>query len=383
MKPRARLGPIGALCVALHAVSACDEGAARATVDTPDSALRSRRVLATATPTVAGRIVVAGGLEDSHDPTSARGDAEILDPFHGEGAGRVLPPTPLSGRIVAGRAGHAAVALSGGRVLLVGGDLAGTVELFDPDLGPSGRFRPIGALPGGARMASTATLLDDDLVLVTGGLTPARRACAFVSIVDVKHGTIEALAPLSEARASHTATRLVDGRVLVAGGVGRRSTELFDPATRRFAPGPSLRHVRDDHRATRLADGSVLVTGGQDARGRSRRTSERFVPGDDAFVSGPDLTSARADHAQVLLADGRVVLLGGEDDDGRNVDVVLDAVEAFDPDSSRFVPLAPLSMPRDDHAAVVLRDGRICVVGGQTTGDRALRAVEYYRPRPR
>ncbi len=379
MKLRARL----ALLVACSAIVACDPGAVRATTDAPDAALRSRRVLATATPTLAGRIVVAGGLEDSHDPTSARGDAEILDPFHGDGAGRVLPPTPLSGRIVSGRAGHAAVALSGGRVVLVGGDLAGTVELFDPDLGPSGRFRPLGALPGGARMALTATRLDDDEVLVTGGMTAARRACAFASIVDVKDGTIEAIEPLSVTRASHTATRLADGRVLVAGGVGRASTELFDPATRRFAPGPSLRHVRDDHRATLLADGSVLVTGGQDGGGRSRRTTERFVPGDDAFVAGPDLTVARADHAQVVLADGRVVLLGGEDDDGRNVDVVLDAVEAFDPETGRFVPLAPLSNPRDDHAAVVLRDGRICVVGGQTTGDRALRAVEYYRPRPR
>src|SRR5690606_35844453 len=123
------------------------------------------------TPTLAGRIVVAGGLEDPASLRSARGDAEIVDPFHDAGKGRVLPPLPLAGKLVPGRAAHAAVALSGGRVLLVGGDLAGTVELFDPEIGPSGGFRTIGALPGGPRAQLTATLLEGGRVLVTGGWT--------------------------------------------------------------------------------------------------------------------------------------------------------------------------------------------------------------------
>lgn len=349
--------------------------------DEPEAALRSTRVLLTATPTLGGRIVAAGGLEDARSLASARGDAELVDPFFDDGRGRVLTPKPLSGRILAGRAGHAAVALSGGRVLLVGGDVAGTVELFDPEVGPSGEFRAICSLPGGPRMALTATLLASGEVLVTGGMTPARRSSAAAAVVDVDARVAHEVAPLSVPRASHTATLLDDGRVLVAGGVGCRTTELFDPVARTFSSGPELRHVRDDHRATRLRDGTVLITGGQNEGGVSTRTAERFRPDPEVFVAVPNMEFARADHAQVMLEDGRVLVLGGEEDDGEGRDIVLDSVEVFEPGMTRFVTLAPLETARDDHAAVPLRDGRVAVIGGQTTGDRALRAIEYYRPR--
>lgn len=66
-------------------------------------------------------------------------------------------------------------------------------------------------------------------------------------------------------------TLLPDGRILVAGGgapssregfVALRSTELWDPSTGRFEPGPELAEARAGHTATLLADGRVLVVGG-------------------------------------------------------------------------------------------------------------------------
>jgi hypothetical protein len=70
---------------------------------------------------------------------------------------------------------------------------------------------------------------------------------------------------LAEARESHTATSLPDGRVLVVGGaVGDdlASAEVWDPATASFGAAGSLAEAREFHTATLLPDGRVLVVGG-------------------------------------------------------------------------------------------------------------------------
>lgn len=58
---------------------------------------------------------------------------------------------------------------------------------------------------------------------------------------------------------------------------------------------------RADHTATLLADGRVLICGGFDAGGRALRSTELFDPGTGAFTPGPDLTAPRADHAAVFV----------------------------------------------------------------------------------
>ncbi|HEY6888159.1 MAG TPA: kelch repeat-containing protein, partial [Solirubrobacter sp.] len=67
------------------------------------------------------------------------------------------------------------------------------------------------------------------------------------------------------AREGHTATLLLDGRVLVTGGFGDaegRSAELYDPATNTWTPTPNMSTPRVNATATRLLDGRVLVVGG-------------------------------------------------------------------------------------------------------------------------
>src|SRR5262245_29379580 len=78
-------------------------------------------------------------------------------------------------------------------------------------------------------------------------------------------GALVALPSMHEPRAAHTATTLLDGRVLIVGGLASNATasaELFDPTTRRFSATASLRTPRASHTATLLADGRVLIAGG-------------------------------------------------------------------------------------------------------------------------
>src|SRR6266436_944739 len=52
----------------------------------------------------------------------------------------------------------------------------------------------------------------------------------------------------------HTATRLLNGKVLIVGGIGGSSAEttaeLFDPATGKFSATGNLNNPRSDHTAT-------------------------------------------------------------------------------------------------------------------------------------
>jgi hypothetical protein len=70
---------------------------------------------------------------------------------------------------------------------------------------------------------------------------------------------------LQLARSRSTATLLANGQVLVTGGGSDpRKAELYDPATETWRLTRSLAARRNDHTATLLRDGRVLLVGGTD-----------------------------------------------------------------------------------------------------------------------
>ena len=86
-----------------------------------------------------------------------------------------------------------------------------------------------------------------------------------------------------DARWSHTATLLPDGRVLVTGsyinsGESRASAELYDPTSGRWTATGSMDLGRGGHTATLLPDGRVLVAGGRSSGGDSLASAELYNP---------------------------------------------------------------------------------------------------------
>jgi hypothetical protein len=109
---------------------------------------------------------------------------------------------------------------------------------------------------------------------------------------------------MAVARASLTATRLGNGRVLVVGGEqdpSRGSTaELYDSPTSTWTPAGTLSRWRALHVAVRLADGHVLVAGGQYST-----SAELYDPATNGWTPTGSMNVGRISFTGTLLRDGR------------------------------------------------------------------------------
>jgi hypothetical protein len=158
----------------------------------------------------------------------------------------------------------------------------GTTSIVAVFTGGAGEVTPnvVGGMPTAVRSGEPVTVgpLRSNmsyLLTVTNAAGHSVTGWLFVDLVG--HGTWSRLEVVpAYGRRGHTATRLADGRVLVAGGATHffgaeelpAETELFDPEAGALAPGPALLHPRQGHAAVLLADGRVLLAGGTETAGR-------------------------------------------------------------------------------------------------------------------
>jgi hypothetical protein len=185
-------------------------------------------------------------------------------------------------------------------------------------------------------------------------------------------------------RCCHTATRLPDGRVLIAGGFDGRylsSAEIYDPGTGQFSPTGSLTTPRMDHVAVLLDTGQVLLAGGVGTGWTFLASAELYDPASGTFTPTGALTTARESHTATRLLDGRVLITGGHQ--GRHAAlVVYDSAELYDPSTGVFTPTGHMTLRRHKHDAVLLADGRVLITGGSDERDdlNAYASAELYDP---
>ena len=227
----------------------------------------------------------------------------------------------------------------------------------------------------------TATLLANGTVLIAGGhyLTANGGGASPSEVYDPATDTVVLTGPMVTPRNSHTATRLADGTVLVAGGNDVSGTslvgaEIYDPATATFAATGSFATARYQHTATLLADGRVLVAGGLDvcAVGCGE---EIYDPVVHLFVATPRMSTARVAHSGASLTNGSVLIVGGASSTGNT-----GTAEAFDPLAKTFIAAGSLVTPRWRHTETRLSDGTVLIAGGYNT--TYLASAELYAPTP-
>ena len=258
-----------------------------------------------------------------------------------------------SGPMLAPRGGHSATVLGNGSVLLAGGGRA-EVEVYDPASGTSEPAGEMSSIRNG-----TTTLLADSRVLLAGGDDGPAEA------FDPRLNDVVQVGPMVEERHFASATRLTDGRVLVIGGE-TDSAEIFDPETDTFTPTGSMSTARARHVSVLLRDGRVLVVGAEDPVAELYDPdSGRFSPSAADGLLGFDRGTA------TRLGDGRVLLIGHGA-----------PAQLYDPETDTVTIPAPMVTPRYAHAAVLLDDGRVLLVGGLDAETlTATSSLEVFDPR--
>jgi len=224
------------------------------------------------------------------------------------------------------------------------------------------------------RYDHSATTLLDGKVLLAAGWNGGSLDSA--ELYDPNSGSTLPSGLLTYGRYNHTATLLKDGKVLFIGGynsfIGAVPTaEVYDPTTGQFTPVGDLINPRYLHAATLLPDGRVLVTGGYYADALS--SAEIFDPATGMFSSAGNMTSARYIHSSVLLPNGKVLLAGGHN--GMNS---LDTAELFDPVLGTFTPTGAMNVARYYQTTTALAGGKILICGGYNEFSTSLGSAEVY-----
>jgi hypothetical protein len=132
---------------------------------------------------------------------------------------------------------------------------------------------------------------------------------------------------------------------------------------------------RTNHVCVALQDGTILITGGYASKTGILNSAEIYHPDTNTWTETLPLLSARRSASAVLLKNGKALIVGGEAG-GR----VIDTLEFYDSATGRFEQ-APgaLSAARTRYALSVLDDGRVLIAGG-IEARRAIDFIDIYDP---
>ena len=269
------------------------------------------------------------------------------------------------------RTGHAATLLLSGKVLITGGVNEDVVLadalLYDP---VTKTFTPTGSMTL-ARTSHTSTLLPDGRVFIAGG--EDNIALKTAEIYDPVTGVFtKTVQNMKVARTQHTATLLPDGQVLLVGG---KNAELFDPVRQSFSTTLGTPVNRRSHASVLLPDGRVFITGGY-VGAAAVNTAEFYNPVNQSFTELlHGMLIPRANHTMTQLLDGRLLIAGGFSGTSPH-----DEVETYTPATGDFELVEPMANHRSNQRALLLKDGRVVVIGGVTLESGFLAVNEVYNP---
>ncbi len=191
---------------------------------------------------------------------------------------------------------------------------------------------------------------------------------AWASIVHAQAGTFSSTGSMTRTRQGHTATLLPNGLVLIVGGGNIGSTtntaELYNFATGTFTATGSMAVARVNHTATLLQNGKVLITGGFTGAGNLAKhaSAEFYDPALGTFSPAGNMSTQRANHAAALLQNTTVIIMGG----ASNQVSFLNTSDVYNPGTNSMIPGVTMVTGRRSHTATTLTNGNVLITGGDT-----------------
>ena len=317
------------------------------------------RCLFAAMSAAAALMTVMSGCRDLSTDPAAPAPRTPLQPAAGPGT------FAATGQMSTPRAQHTATLLANGKVLIAGGVRSAaqgaalaTAELYTP---ATGSFSATGSMTA-ARRSQSATLLLDGRVLIAGGFDGSS-ALSSTELYDPSTGTFSAAGNMISARGGHDAILLDNGTVLFVGGsaanLDAAPAEIYDPTTGTFTPtGPYIGSGACDFCAPSvlLSNGLVLFTG--------QNPAQLYDPRGGLFIA-TRFSGVVGESAATLLMNGKVLFAGGEEF-GRS-----SAAELYDPRLGTFVSTGSMASARVWHTLTLLPDGTVLTAGARRTAVQA------------
>jgi hypothetical protein len=193
---------------------------------------------------------------------------------------------------------------------------------------------------------------------------------------------------MTTGREGHSAVRLLDGRVLAAGGARPTtfqtlsSAEIYDPAFGTWAATGSMATERccGNPFLTLLADGRVLATGGYSGIANNINPNgpqtEIYDPATGLWTPTGSMSVGRGGGTFSLLTDGTVLAAGGYD--GATT-TTQSSAELWDPATGTWSLTGSLASGRISHTSTVLATGDVLVAAGYFENPRSyLTSAELY-----
>ena len=281
------------------------------------------------------------------------------------------------GNMIRGRRFFSAVRLQDGRVLAIGGRYfngstevgLASAEIFDP---ATETWTSTGSMSV-AREGFFAGLLTDGKVFVAGGrrLSPAGNLSS-AEIYDPATGQFTLVASMPQERSDLLGAVLPSGRVFVAGGYNStngymKSALIYDPALNSWtAPESQMNSVHYLGVTLLMTDGRVMIAGGW-SPSLGVATIEIFDPTTNTFAAAaglPSMGTGRGSLTGHVLDNGKVAIFGGSSGTGQ----LYSTVTLYDPASNTFTAeINTMRWSRYDHASAKLNDGRVIIIGGNSS----------------
>jgi len=313
---------------------------------TPVSSMHSPRQDATASLLPDGNVLVAGGASSNITFLSS---TEVYNP--------TANTWTSAASMAANRYVAMATLLPGGRILIAGGEnnsgAMSEAELYDYAPGSWTQAGTNVNVPAG--YTTSTTLLPNGQALAVGDTA----AALFNPVTSSWSNTGSLSASFFP---YHTATLLPNGKVLVTGGYGINTTELYDPASGTWSVTGAMNTNHYVGTVVMLANGKALAFGGSNTNGNYITNTEIYDPAAGKWTLTGPLSSGFTSGPGVLLPGGKVLEAGGYGAGGPTGASLL-----YDPVAGTWSSTGTMVAARYNHTLTLLPNGLVLAAGGQST----------------